>query len=131
MSGEWGDGLPIIGEVPPSGSWGDGLPLWSGGASTGVTSYITGIGLNQPLLPAILEGIWARTGLETPQVLTSWVYRVDPFWWEPWLNVRLRRTTDIFPESEVDGTAVLTEAYSEDPPTYATDLTITADIYGY
>jgi len=89
-------------------------------------------------MPEFLSSIEARTALETPQIVTSWVFNPNlrvPFsaggsdglgipW--VWDNLYLRKSLYNFPQAATDGDAVFTEAYSSSPSTSCADTALQA-----
>lgn len=89
-------------------------------------------------MPEFLSSIEARTALETPQIVTSWVFNTDlrvPFsaggpdglgipW--AWDNLYLRKSLYNFPQAVTDGDAVFTEAYSSSPSASRADTALQA-----
>lgn len=85
--------------------------------------------------PEFLSSIQAKMALETPQILCSWGFGdvVSPIYDIEWLwdTMVIRRSEYRYPEDVSDGDNILSEAYSVDPTTALSDISIDDMKYYY
>lgn len=86
--------------------------------------------------PEFISSVEATTALETPQVLLAWAFAdgvtspLNDVTWD-WINMEIRRSKYKFPESEIDGDSVLSEAKSDEPTTNLSDINVEAFLEYY